>query len=113
MGYSENSKGYRIYVAGQREVEISHDVTFDEDIALSKINNLPIPRKDKEVDTRKQGAKEDETMPDIDEPMDPIDPPPPRRDPHGLGRLSKMPRDILHQGELSMKVRSRTGIKDT
>ena len=29
MGYSENSKGYRIYVGGQREVEISHDVTFD------------------------------------------------------------------------------------
>ena len=47
VGYSENSKGYRIYVAGQREVDICHDVTFDEDMALSKINNLPIPRKDK------------------------------------------------------------------
>jgi len=29
VGYSENSKGYRIYVVGQKEVEISHDVTFD------------------------------------------------------------------------------------
>eukprot|EP00253_Pinus_taeda_P007442 PITA_07442 len=76
MGYSENFKGYRIDVVGQREVEISHDVTFDEDIALTKINNLPIPRKEKEADIGKLGAKEDETMPDVDEPMDPIDPPP-------------------------------------
>ena len=76
VGYSENSKGYRIYVVGQREVEISHDVTFDEDMALSKVDNLPILRKDKEVDTRKSDEKEDEMMPDVEEPMDPIDPPP-------------------------------------
>jgi len=44
MGYGENTKGYRIYVAGQREVVISHDVTFDEDMALSKVNNLPTLR---------------------------------------------------------------------
>jgi len=52
VGYSENSKGYIIYVVGQKEVEISHDVTFDEDMALRKRNNFPILRKDKEVDTR-------------------------------------------------------------
>ena len=44
-------------------------------MSLKKINNLPILWKDKEVDTGNQGAKEDETMLDIDEPMDPIDPP--------------------------------------
>ena len=76
VGYSENSKDYRIYVVSQREVELSHDVTFDKDMALSKINNLPIPRKDKDADTRKQGENEDKTMPNVDEPMDPIDPPP-------------------------------------
>jgi len=76
VGYSENFKGYRIYVAGEREVEISHDVTFNRDIALNKINNLPIPRKDNEANIKKQGAKEDETISDIDEPMDPIDSPP-------------------------------------
>ena len=74
MGYSETSKGYRIYVVGQREVEISHDVTFDEDMALWKRNNLPIPRKDKESDTGNQGKKEEEMMPAVDEPMDLIDP---------------------------------------
>ena len=62
MGCSENSKGYRIYVAGQKEVEISHDVTLDEDMALRKINTLPILRKDKEANTGNQGEKEDETI---------------------------------------------------
>ena len=40
LGYSENSKGYRIYVVGQKEVEISHDVTFNEDMALRKITTF-------------------------------------------------------------------------
>jgi len=52
MGYGENTKGYRICVADQREVVISHDVTFDEDMALSKVNNLPTARSSHEVDTR-------------------------------------------------------------
>ena len=29
VGYNENSKAYRVYVTGQMEVEIFHDVTFD------------------------------------------------------------------------------------
>jgi len=55
VGYSETSKEYRIYVPGQREVEISHDVTFDENVSLGKIRNLPIPRKDKEANIGKRG----------------------------------------------------------
>ena len=58
VGYSENTKGYRIYVADQREVVISHDVTFDEDIALNKVNNLPTVRSSKEADTRELKEKE-------------------------------------------------------
>ena len=76
VGYGENTKGYRIYVAGQREVIISHDVTFDEDMALSKVINLPSLRSSQEVDTREPKEKDDESMPDVEEPMDPIDPPP-------------------------------------
>ena len=75
VGYRENTKGYRIYVASQREVDISHDVTFDEDMALSKVDNLPTLRGSKEADTRESMEKLDETMPDVEEPMDPIDPP--------------------------------------
>jgi len=55
VGYSETSKAYRIYVLGQREVELSHDVTFDEDASLRKISKLPIPRKDKEANAGNQG----------------------------------------------------------
>ena len=31
VGYSEMSKAYRIYVLGQRQIEVSRDVTFDEE----------------------------------------------------------------------------------
>ena len=48
VGYSETSKAYRIYVPGQREVEICHDVTFNEDVALKKVSNLPSSKEVKE-----------------------------------------------------------------
>ena len=48
VGYSETSKAYRIYVAGQREVEICHDVTFDEDATLKKVRNLSSSKEHKE-----------------------------------------------------------------
>lgn len=76
VGYSETSQAYRTYVSGQREVEIRHDVTFDEDVALRKISNLHIPRKDKEANSGKQGEPQDKPMPNVEGQMDPIDPPP-------------------------------------
>ena len=76
---------------------MSHDVTFDEDMALRKINNLLILRKDKEADTRNQGAKEDETMPNVDEPMDPIDPPP--HEPSSSKRRPSWLRETLEDAE--------------
>ena len=45
VGYSETSKAYRVYVPGQREVEIGHDVTFDEDASLKKVVDLPRSQK--------------------------------------------------------------------
>eukprot|EP00253_Pinus_taeda_P035391 PITA_35391 len=77
VGYSENTKGYRIYVAGQREVVITHEVTFDEDMVLSEVNNLPTVRSSQEANTREPKEEYDVIMPDVEEPMDPIDPPPP------------------------------------
>lgn len=73
MGYSENTKGYRIYVIGQREIEISHDVTIDEDMALSKVDNIPTQRGSKEADTREPKETEDEMIPNVEEPINPID----------------------------------------
>jgi hypothetical protein len=50
MGYSESSKAYRIYIPGQRQIEISRDVVFEEEIAFQRsrksqmeIDNETIP----------------------------------------------------------------------
>jgi hypothetical protein len=34
VGYSESSKAYRIYIPGQRQIEVSRDVIFEEEIAF-------------------------------------------------------------------------------
>ena len=49
VGYCETQKAYRVYVPGQREVEICHDDTFDEDASLKKVINLPSSEEDHEV----------------------------------------------------------------
>jgi hypothetical protein len=36
VGYCEVSKAFRIYILGYHHIEISRDVTFDEDAALKK-----------------------------------------------------------------------------
>ena len=41
MGYSESSKDYRIYFPGYKKIDISRDVTFDEDIAYNKSKKRP------------------------------------------------------------------------
>ena len=42
VGYSENSKAYRIYFPGYKKIDISRDVTFGEDSAYNKSRKLPI-----------------------------------------------------------------------
>ena len=36
VGYSEQSKAYRIYILGYRQIELNRDVTFDEDLDFRK-----------------------------------------------------------------------------
>ena len=36
VGYCEVSKSFKIYILGFRHIEISRDVTFDEETALKK-----------------------------------------------------------------------------
>jgi hypothetical protein len=36
VGYSESSKAYRIYIPGQRQIEVSRDVTFEEEVAFRR-----------------------------------------------------------------------------
>jgi hypothetical protein len=40
MGYSENSKSYRIYVLGQRQIEVRKYVTFHEEATFKKSREL-------------------------------------------------------------------------
>jgi hypothetical protein len=40
VGYYENSKAYRIYVPSQRQIEVSRDVTFHEEVAFKKSREL-------------------------------------------------------------------------
>ena len=97
MVYGENTKGYRIYIASQREVVISHDVTFDEDMDLSKVNNPPTLRISQEADSRELKEKDDESMLDVEETMDPIDPPP--NDPSSFRKRPSWLRGLLDDAE--------------
>ena len=99
VGYNETSKAYRVYVPGQREVEIYHDVTFDEDASLRKVVNLPRSEEDHEARPGNQEEPKDETMPDVEGLMDPIDPPP------LTGKIPSWLRDTLKDVEGHMAPR--------
>ena len=51
IGYSEQSKAYQIYIPGYRQIELSRDVTFNEDPAFRK------SRKDKEDEEEHETPK--------------------------------------------------------
>ena len=45
VGYSETSKAYRIYILGQRYIEVSRDVTFHEEVAFRGFKEIPLDAK--------------------------------------------------------------------
>lgn len=51
MGYSETSKAYRIYIPGQRQIEVNRDVTFDGEVAFrrSKESHMEIDNEEQEA----------------------------------------------------------------
>ena len=63
LGYNETSKAYRVYVPGQREVEICFDVTFDEDDSLRIVVNLPRSEENHEERPGNQEEPKYETIP--------------------------------------------------
>ena len=78
-GYFESSKAYRIYFRGFTKIEISRDVTFDEDIACNKSRKKPV-EESKEVEapkvhdtTMNEEAQEEDRA--FEEPQIPVDPP--------------------------------------
>ena len=78
MGYSESSKAYRIYFPGFKKINISRDVTFDEDLAYNKSKKRPTEEPEEiEVprihDTTMNEENQEEGR-EI-EPQEPVDPP--------------------------------------
>lgn len=73
VGYCENYKAYRIYIPGQRKVEISRDVTFDEDESLEKAGDLPPPPPPKE-ENDDWDILDGPSMPESDMVVDPMEP---------------------------------------
>lgn len=82
IGYCENYKAFRIYIVCQRKVEISKDVTYDEDVSLWKARDLPpppSPKKNDDINILDGPSVPESKMDIVDdpmEPMDPLDPPP-------------------------------------
>ena len=107
VGYNETSKAYRVYVPGQSKVEICHDVTFDEDASLRKVVNLPRSEEDHKARPGNQEEPKDETMPNVEGRMDPIDPPPSmRKIPSWLRDTLEDAKEIWPQGGNFVKERS-------
>jgi hypothetical protein len=82
VGYSETSKAYRIYIPGQRQIEISKEVTFDEEATFRKSRKSHMDEDREEQEAPKDAAMIDSTPKDISEdqnetvePEIPVDPP--------------------------------------
>ena len=79
MRYSESSKADRIYLPGFKKIDISSDVTFDEDIAYNKSRNKPIAEFEEAEaprihdTTMNEEAQEEDR--EFEEPQRPVDPP--------------------------------------
>jgi hypothetical protein len=74
LEYGESSKAYRIYILGQRQIKVSRDVTFKEEIAF---------RRSRESQMEIDGEKNEETVPSppsavqretVTTPVDPVAP---------------------------------------
>ena len=59
VGYSEQSKYYQIYIPGYHQIELSRDVTFDEDTTFRK------SRKDKEEEEEHETPKTIESTKEV------------------------------------------------
>jgi hypothetical protein len=54
VGYNESSKAYQIFILGQRQIEVSRDVTFEEEISF---------RRSRESQMEIDSEKKEETIP--------------------------------------------------
>ena len=95
VGYSEFPKAYQIYILGQRKIELSRDVTFEEDVAYWRSRHAESDNDEQEASqevlTSPSLAVERESMEEDDlvELTDPVD----------LIVPNAVPRDITEMGQ--------------
>ena len=79
VGYSESSKSYRIYFPGFKNIDISRDVTFDEDLAYiksrKKLAEEPEEAKAPRIHDTIMNEETQEEDREFEEPQRPVDPP--------------------------------------
>ena len=76
MGYSESSKAYIIYFPGFKKIDISRDITFDEDSAYNKSRKRPTEEsKEIEVPRIHDTNMNEEIQEEDREIKEPVDPP--------------------------------------
>ena len=64
IGYSDTSNSYPIYFLGFKNINISRDITFDEDSTYFRSTRTPIQENEELEDTRAQGMEIGEAIPE-------------------------------------------------
>ena len=64
VGYSDTSMAYRIYFPGLKKIDISRDVTFDEDLAYFRTRRTPIQEDKEPKEMRARGMEIGKAIPE-------------------------------------------------
>jgi len=95
VGYDETSKGYSIYVPGQRYIEVSRDVTFDEEVAFRRSKRSHMDTDKEEQEAPKDGSIDEPVVHPSDEYdeelADPVEPANPVELPREVALVRKRP----------------------
>jgi hypothetical protein len=73
MGYSDSSKYYRIYIPEQHKIEVSRDVTFNENMAFKKSIEETIDEEEIEELNEESTENENDEKELPDHPMEPCE----------------------------------------
>jgi hypothetical protein len=101
VGYSESSKAYRIYIPGQRQIEVSRDVIFEEEIAFQRSRESQMEIDSETIPSPPSTVQRETTIIPVD-PVVPVDPVAPVDIPRDIAVGHKRPswaRQTLQEAE--------------
>jgi hypothetical protein len=73
VGYNDSSKAYRIYIPEQHKIEVSRDVTFNENMAFKKSIEETIEEEEIEEPNDESTENENDEKEQPDHPMEPCE----------------------------------------